>query len=180
MVMSAYFNGEMPATSGSNSGSSLSLSLRMTSSARSRDRISWTWLASAASSARPGSPAVRLTSGRRKMFSRPSYRMVADDLYFGVTTSTATAVRMATITAGRMIARLRRHSARPSDRTSSSPAGSLGGVATGAAGGGVFGATAGVRSTVAAATFADLRLNNITDSDSGTTQNAATSLPRAD
>src|SRR5712691_6576035 len=61
--------------------------------------------------------------------------MRASDLYLGVRALTTTVDRAATISAGPMIAHLRRHSARPSARTSSSPSSTGNAFAGGNAGG---------------------------------------------
>src|SRR5215470_14280618 len=94
--------------------------------------------------------------------------MLAEDLYCGVMTWTAAAVSAVTIRVGMTIARLRRHSVRPSARTSSSPSGpgaacAVGGALAGRAG-------FGVGTASAAFTAEAFRLNNMTDSNATTTR----------
>src|SRR5665647_3026246 len=80
--------GDMPCSTGSNSGRSANLFFLMISRARSRDSNSWTWLVTASASSAVRS-SLRSPIGRRNMFSRPSIRMRASDLYRGVTRLTA-------------------------------------------------------------------------------------------
>ena len=73
-------SGENSFSAALNSGDSVRLSSLITSRARSRDRMSWTWLVTVSASIAPRSTMALSTSGRKKIFSRPSTRTRASDL----------------------------------------------------------------------------------------------------
>ncbi len=93
----------------------------MTWSATSRDCRICAWLVSASTSTRSRTSGLcRSASGRRKIFSRPSIKRRASDLYFGVMRLTAKSDNAAAIRPGMMTRHFLRHSDKPSARRSSS------------------------------------------------------------